>query len=100
CHQARAGDRRPAVGDSTGPQADPSDTTFEPGRLAAWTELHERIGALPEPEREAFELLWYQGLTRAEVAAVLEVNERTVQRRWQAARLRLYQDLDGRTLVL
>ena len=39
-------------------------------------------------------------MTRADAAAVLEVNERTVQRRWQAARLRLYHDLDGRTLVL
>jgi DNA-directed RNA polymerase specialized sigma24 family protein len=39
-------------------------------------------------------------MTRAEVAAVLEVNERTVQRRWQAARLRLFRELDGRTLTL
>ena len=99
-HCADASARGPAAGDSSLPAAEPSDTTQDPTRLAAWTELHERIGALPDDEREAFELLWYQGMTRAEVAAVLEVNERTVQRRWQAARLRLYRDLDGRTLVL
>jgi RNA polymerase sigma factor (sigma-70 family) len=86
--------------DSSLPAADPVDTTHEPVRLAAWTELHERIEALPEDEREAFELLWYQGMTRSDVATLLGVNERTVQRRWQAARLRLYRDLDGRTLVL
>lgn len=90
----------PAAGDSSVPPADPTDTTREPGRLAAWTELHERIGSLPDDESEAFELLWYQGMTRSEVAAVLDVHERTVQRRWQAARMRLFRDLDGRTLVL
>jgi RNA polymerase sigma factor (sigma-70 family) len=91
---------RTPAGDSSDPPVDPSDTTHEPGRLAAWTELHERIEALPEEEREAFELLWYQGMKRSEVAALLKVNERTVQRRWQAARLRLFRELDGRTLVL
>jgi RNA polymerase sigma-70 factor (ECF subfamily) len=98
-HRA-GGVEAPAAADSSLPPAEPSDDTQEPARLAAWTELHEKIGTLPDDEREAFELLWYQGMTRAEVAAVLEVNERTVQRRWQAARLRLYRELDGRTLTL
>jgi RNA polymerase sigma factor (sigma-70 family) len=100
CRGAGARVGTPPAGDSSGPRADPADTTHEPGRLAAWTELHERIEALPEQERESFELLWYQGMTRSEVAALLEVDERTVQRRWQAARLRLHRDLDGRTLLL
>ena len=99
-HRGGAGARTPPGGDSSHPPADPADTTHEPDRLAAWTELHERIGALPEEEREAFELLWYHGMSRSEVAALLQVNERTVQRRWQAARLRLYRELDGRTLIL
>ena len=49
---------------------------------------------------EAFDLLWYQGLTQAESAAVLGVDERTVQRRWQAARVRIYQRMEGRTRVV
>jgi DNA-directed RNA polymerase specialized sigma24 family protein len=47
-------------------------------------------------EREAFDLLFYQGLTQAEAATVLEVSERTIKRRWQAARLRLVQTLGGK----
>ena len=44
---------------------------------------------LPEEEREAFDLRWYQGLTQAEAALVLNVSEATVKRRWLAARARL-----------
>ena len=78
---------------------EPSDTTHEPGRLAAWTEFHRRIEGLPEEDREVFDLLWYQGLTQAEAATVLGVAERTVNRRWIAARLRLNQALAGRLPV-
>jgi RNA polymerase sigma factor (sigma-70 family) len=72
-----------------------ASTTHEPSRLAAWSEFHEQIEALPEEEREVFDLLWYQGLTRAEAAAVLNVSEPTVKRRWLAARLRLQENLPG-----
>jgi RNA polymerase sigma-70 factor (ECF subfamily) len=74
---------------------DPADLSGEPGRLAAWSEFHEQIGALPEEEREVFDLLWYQGLSQAEAAELLEVSERTVKRRWQAARLKLHEALGG-----
>jgi RNA polymerase sigma factor (sigma-70 family) len=75
---------------STSPPAEEkSDTTHEPGRLAAWTEFHEQVEKLPEEERDVFDLLWYQELTQAEAAAVLEVAEITVRRRWLAARRRL-----------
>jgi DNA-directed RNA polymerase specialized sigma24 family protein len=36
-----------------------------------------------------FELRWYHGLTWSEAAAVLNVSEATVKRRWLDARLRL-----------
>src|SRR5262245_8911011 len=36
-------------------EGEPSDTTHEPGRLAAWTEFHRRIGSLPEHDREIFD---------------------------------------------
>jgi RNA polymerase sigma-70 factor (ECF subfamily) len=76
-------------------ESDPSDRTHEPGRLAAWTELHCQAGALPESAREVFDLLYYSGLTQAEAAEVLGVCERTVKRRWAVARRTLFDALDG-----
>jgi DNA-directed RNA polymerase specialized sigma24 family protein len=40
-------------------------------------------------------LLWYHGLTHAQAAEILGVTERTVNRRWLAARLALSDALDG-----
>ena len=54
-----------------------------------WTEFHEQIEALPEEEREVFNLVWYQQLTHEQAAEVLGVTTRTVRRRWQDARYRL-----------
>jgi len=65
----------------------------EPANLAAWAELHRQVEALPEEEREVFDLLWYQELTQAEAAGVLGVSGSTVKPRWVAARLRLLQAL-------
>jgi len=67
----------------------------EPGDLMAWVEFHQQIEALPEEDRDVFSLLWYQGLSQAEAAEVLGVSERTIKRRWQATRLRLYDALHG-----
>jgi RNA polymerase sigma-70 factor (ECF subfamily) len=52
------------------------------------------IEGLPEPEREAFELVRIQGLTQAEAATVVGASERTVQRRLNRARLLLVEQLD------
>jgi RNA polymerase sigma-70 factor (ECF subfamily) len=71
------------------------DTTHNPDRLAAWSDFHREVDSLPEEERGAFDLLFYQGLSQAEAAAVLGISERTIKRRWQAARLRLAQNLGG-----
>ena len=79
--------------ESAGNQA--VDPAQEPSRLAAWTEFHSQIDQLPEEEREVFDLLWYQGLSQAEAAQLLNVTSRTIQRRWQAARLRIYERLNG-----
>jgi RNA polymerase sigma-70 factor (ECF subfamily) len=78
---------------------EPSDTTCEPGQLASWTEFHRRIEGLSDHDRELFDLLWYQGLTQHEAALVLGVAERTVNRRWIAARLRLNEALAGQLPV-
>jgi RNA polymerase sigma-70 factor (ECF subfamily) len=75
--------------------AAPHDPSDDPARLAAWGEFHEQIGALPDEARAVFDLIWYQGLSQAEAAELLNVSERTVKRRWQAARLRLHEALAG-----
>jgi RNA polymerase sigma factor (sigma-70 family) len=69
--------------------AELADTTNDPDRLATWTDFHRTVEALAADERETFDLLFYQGLSQAEASALLEVSERTIKRRWQAARLRL-----------
>jgi RNA polymerase sigma factor (sigma-70 family) len=51
------------------------------------------IDALPEAEREAFDLVRIQGLTYAEAAEVVGVSEKTVQRRLNRARLLLAEQL-------
>jgi RNA polymerase sigma-70 factor (ECF subfamily) len=84
--------------DSSGSSRQPLDgaqSTYEPVRLAAWSEFHEQVGKLPDDEREVFDLLWYQELTQTEAAALLGVSERTVKRRWQSARLRIHELLGG-----
>jgi RNA polymerase sigma-70 factor (ECF subfamily) len=71
------------------------DMRDEPSRLAVWGEFHELIGALPDEQREVFDLVWYQGLTHGEAAALLNVSTKTVQRRWHAACLALHKALQG-----
>jgi RNA polymerase sigma-70 factor (ECF subfamily) len=60
---------------------------------------HERPDSsaeqLPPEVREVVELRWYQGLTPGEVAEVLDVDERTVRRRWVAAKTKLRNDFCG-----
>jgi RNA polymerase sigma-70 factor (ECF subfamily) len=86
---------RGAEEDGENPLHERADLSHEPGGLAEWCELHRHIRELPEDEREAVGLLFYQGLTQAEAAAVLGVTVRTVQRRWQAALLKLHGILKG-----
>jgi RNA polymerase sigma-70 factor (ECF subfamily) len=80
-------------GDSSAAPPEPADASPEPSALLSWCEFHERIQALPPEERELVGLLYYQGLTQAEAAAVLQVTVRTVQRRWQAVLLKLHDQL-------
>jgi RNA polymerase sigma-70 factor (ECF subfamily) len=83
-------------GDESTPPYEKADLTHEPSALAEWCELHEQVGKLPDDEREVVDLLYYQGLSQAEAAALLSLSVRTVQRRWQAAVLRLHEVLQGR----
>ena len=84
-----------AADDEGGPLGGVADHAAEPTTLEAWSEFHARVEALPPQEREVFNLLWYQGLNQDEAAEALGVSSRTVLRRWQSARLLLYQALHG-----
>jgi RNA polymerase sigma-70 factor (ECF subfamily) len=77
------------------PLHEKADLSHEPGGLTEWCEFHRHLSELPAEEREVVGLLFYQGLSQAEAAAVLNVSVRTVQRRWQAALLRLHRVLRG-----
>jgi RNA polymerase sigma-70 factor (ECF subfamily) len=67
----------------------------EPETIEAWVMFHEQVEALPDQEREVVNLLWYEEMTQPEAADVLGVSLATVKRRWQAARLRLSESLNG-----
>jgi RNA polymerase sigma-70 factor (ECF subfamily) len=86
-NQESAGEERPAH--------EPADSTWEPEKLCCWSDFHRQAEALPEKEREVFDLLFYQGLKQAEAADVLGVTERTIRYRWQAACLKLCDALGG-----
>ncbi len=80
---------------SNSPIVDAAQTTLEPSKLAQWTQFHQQIGALPAEEREIFDLLWYHGVSQSEAALLLNLSERTLQRRWQSARLKIFQAMKG-----
>jgi len=64
-----------------------------------WKQLDKLLHAAlerPPEERDAFDLLFYQGVHQADAATLLGVSESTVKRRWQAARLRLFDALGGK----
>jgi RNA polymerase sigma-70 factor (ECF subfamily) len=87
---------RPSSEASRADQApDTFETTLDPAKLVEWSELHRQIEKLPPEEREIVDLLWYGGLSHDEAAQALNSSTKTVQRRWRAARLRLYEVMKG-----
>jgi RNA polymerase sigma-70 factor (ECF subfamily) len=90
---ARRLDQRPAAAalPESGVAAPPSSTGS--GLSPDGRRVLGAIDALPEDEREVFDLVGIQGLTHAEAAAVIAVSEKTVQRRLNRARLLLAEQL-------
>ena len=90
---ARRLDERPAAaalpeaGVAAPPESTGSGLTPDSRRMLA------AIAGLPEDEREVFDLIRIQGLTRAEAAGVVGASEKTVQRRLNRARLLLAERL-------
>jgi RNA polymerase sigma-70 factor (ECF subfamily) len=68
----------------------------EPFDLGAWTEFHERVASLPAEQREVVDLLYYEGVSQEEAAAILGCSVRTIRRRWNDAKFMLHGGLtDG-----
>jgi RNA polymerase sigma-70 factor (ECF subfamily) len=81
---------------ANGQQYEPVDHAERPGELAEWTEFHDVVARLPEPILQVFELMWYGGLETHEVADALNIALRTVQLRWQKARMEIREALGNR----
>jgi RNA polymerase sigma factor (sigma-70 family) len=79
---------REAVG-LTGAGGSPPDGTYDPARLAEWTEFHRKVDELPADQRAVFELHHYVGLPQAEVARLLDLHPRKVSYLWIEATDRL-----------
>jgi RNA polymerase sigma factor (sigma-70 family) len=71
------------------------DPGLAPDELACWSEFHAAADRLAEPERTAFDLLYYHELPYAEAAELMNVSERQVRRYWQSARLELHRLMEG-----
>jgi RNA polymerase sigma factor (sigma-70 family) len=63
--------------------------------LERWAAFHQAVAGLPIEQREVFMLTFYQGWAQPRIADLFGVDERTVRRRWQAACLRLNEQLGG-----
>lgn len=76
-----------------GSAADPSDHSNDPATLAEWTEFHERVSRLPEPQRDVFAMHYYLDLPQARVAELLKLTPKQVSRLWIAATEQLAEEV-------
>jgi RNA polymerase sigma factor (sigma-70 family) len=100
----RASRRRPADGrvvvrlapgsEEDAVSLDPPAAHDEP-ELERWRAFHEAVAELPTEQREVFGLVFYNGWSFAQIKELFQVSEKTVRRRWRAARLRLRERLRG-----
>jgi RNA polymerase sigma factor (sigma-70 family) len=84
-----AWDGLPEEGDGQGGSAEPAGSTDDPVELAEWAEFHDKVGQLPDAEREVVQLHWFLGLTQAKAAEVMGIEPRMVSHHWVRARLKL-----------
>ena len=63
-------------------------------RLLAVHEVLDELEKEDEMEARIVKLRFFGGLTHEEIAALLEISERTVERHWALAKLWLYRALE------
>lgn len=66
-----------------------------PAELEHWATFHGEAERLPDGEREVFGLAFYHGLTQTQIAEALDIDVRTVRRRWRKALETLHAVLGG-----
>ncbi len=74
---------------------DIGETTYEPSRLAFWTEIHREVGRLPGDQRSVFRFHYFAEIPQSEIARLLDLSPRKVSRLWLAATMRLAHRLEG-----
>lgn len=76
-------------------QFDVGDSTYEPARLAIWSEFHREVESLPDKQRLVFDLHYLGEFSQSEIARLLDLHPKQVSRLWLAATGSLAQWLDG-----
>jgi RNA polymerase sigma-70 factor (ECF subfamily) len=71
-------------------RAEPAAPDVTPSDMEKWCAFHEAVDTLPIEEREVVSLIHYHGWTQAEVAELMQITVKTVQRRWQSALVKLH----------
>jgi RNA polymerase sigma factor (TIGR02999 family) len=90
-HAAKRGYGPPVAGLDPGLLA----ADFDNDQLLAIDQALDALDAIDPAQRELVELHWFAGLDFVEIAALRDVNERTVRRGWQRARAFLAAQLSG-----
>jgi RNA polymerase sigma-70 factor (ECF subfamily) len=75
---------------SEGPIDPPADGSDDLEELDRWTDFHRAVEELPAEEREVVGLIFYHGWAKADVAQLLQVSDKTIRRRWEAALVKLH----------
>jgi RNA polymerase sigma-70 factor (ECF subfamily) len=74
---------------SEGGMLSQAEDTMLDDDLELWSRFHEAVEQLPADEREVMSLTFYHGWTHGQIAALFQVDERTIRRWWQAACLQV-----------
>ena len=75
--------------------SEPSPDALQADELLALNDALDRLSDLSPRLRKVVELRFFGGLAETEIAAVLDVTPRTVQRDWAKARAWLYREVYG-----
>ena len=97
-HHSDFPDQEGSADDQTAAQTQAADHV-RPDAISVWERFHQSVANLPEEPREVFQLVWYTGLSQQDVGDLLGVSIPTVKRRMRAARLWLYDAMDGESPV-
>ena len=69
------------------------NTSYRPETIEKWSEFHQAVEKLEGDLQAVVNLVWYEGMTQPAAAKVLGISLATLKRRWQAARLKLSEQL-------